>query len=135
MNARPTLAVNRIRTVRNDEAAARLAEELGDGVLRLSGARTPAGPYRKRGKVLACRAPAPLVAWVEEEADREHCTVNRLLIRILEERRDRGPSVPVDVRQWLLAQAASCGRPGDWEHGLAVTVRDLARTYPAGCRL
>lgn len=103
--------------------------------LELSGIRTPEPPHRRRGRVLACRVPLDLVAWVEEEAGREHVTVNRFLTRVLDERRHDGPRLPADVLHWLLAQGAACGRPGDWEHGLVETVRDLAKTYPLGCRL
>jgi hypothetical protein len=103
--------------------------------LELSGIRTPDPPYRNRGKVLACRAPLHLIAWVEEQAEREHSTVNAYLIRVLRERRDEGWRLPDDVMSWLFAQAAACRRPGDWEHALIVTVRDLAERYPQGCRL
>lgn len=105
------------------------------GVLALSGIPRPRRDFRKRGKVLAVRAPTNLVAWVEQQAEREHTTVNRYLNRVLEERRNAGPVLPADVMEWLTAQAAANGKPGDWLHALTVTVRDLARTYPHGCRL
>lgn len=103
--------------------------------LTLSGFPTPDPPYRKRGKVLAVRAPTNLTAWVEETAEAEGVTVNRFLVRVLEERRASGPVLPADVMQWLVAQAAACRCPGDWVTALTLTVRDLARTYPMGCRL
>jgi hypothetical protein len=103
--------------------------------LHLSGFPTPEPAFRVRGTVLHVRAPAPLAAWAVEQAEAEGVTVNRWLIRVLEERRAGGPVLPADVMHWLLAQAAACRRPGEWEHALVATVRDLAETYPMGCRL
>jgi len=103
--------------------------------LELSGIRTPDPPFRKRGKVLAVRAPTNLVAWVEEQAEHEHTTVNAWLNRLLRQARAAGPALPADVMEWLFAQAAANRKPGDWEHAIIVTVRDLAVTYPQGCRL
>lgn len=103
--------------------------------LELSGIARPDFPFRHRGKVLAVRAPTNLVAWAEAQVEADHTTMNQFLIGLLEDRRSGGAPFPADVMEWLLAQAAACRRPGDWKHALVETVRDLAKTYPRGCRL
>ena len=83
--------------------------------------------------MLSFRTRASIAVWVREQARLERTNVARYLQGIVE-RAYRG-GYPADVRDWLAAQAAQCGRPGDLDGALCEVVRHLAVRWPQGGRL
>lgn len=93
----------------------------------------PRSPQMIRRGHVSVRMPPSLLAWIVEQARVERATVNGWIVAALARARDE--SLPVDVRDWLAAQAAQCGCPGDLDKALTLTVRHLAERWPHGGRL
>lgn len=93
----------------------------------------PLPPVKLRRGVVSVRMPPALQAWITEQARVEHITFNAWIVTCLARARDE--SMPVDVRDWLAAQAAQCGCPGDIDQALTLVVRHLSMRWPHGGRL
>lgn len=107
---------------------------MSDDVLDLDASAPPDRPLYIGSTMIGTRIEKPLAAWVRSQAEIAHTTVGGWL-RDLIERERSSEGLPLDVREWLLKQAAQCGCPGDSEQALIEVVRHLARKWPNGGRL
>lgn len=102
-------------------------------VLDLDATQPPLSLAAIRRSVVSVRMPPALRVWITEQARVEQCTVNGWIVACLN--RARGEALPLDVRDWLAAQAAQCGCPGDLDQALIEVVRHLSMRWPHGGRL
>lgn len=93
----------------------------------------PPGP-QTRQLFVGARVSLPVAAWIREQS-RLHRVPQAQFIRRCIEHEYRGGGYPADVRDWLAAQAAQCGRPGDIDGALYEVIRHLAAKWPNGGRL
>lgn len=96
-------------------------------------ARQPLG--KRSSRAVAARVTHEVADEILLVASEQGLTISEWLGALIRQGLLSPELLPIDVMDWLEVQSAATGRPGDLNHALVHTLRNLAETYPDGCRL